>query len=402
MADITVDSVNAKLAKSEDLSNEEIEFVKSMPPEGESQSNTNPDEETEEGIVFPEKAGAEVTQEKKTEPPEGETPEEKTARETKEAKDAQDVKDAQVKKDALIVRAKKVNLAEDAKEEDIVAAEKKVAEPTTVDMEKLEKELVKPEGGEDIKDFNTREQAYFWQMRKDRKAKQKAEHDLNAALFREIKLKKGKELEEKPPEEKDPFEGREEEDFITVSDAKKIMAAKKEAPKEADTTPIFDNIRMAFINMCDDRARTAHEDFDVVMELHSEIALPKEEYQKKVAMELFKGGDPVETAYQLIKADPDFLKLKPAAELRVKARQKDEGTKKPPPVGSPEAIAAQAALEKNKDKLKTTAHAGGEGAPGEGSDTIEGYTLTQIINMSDLEFADLPKKTRDIFLEKYG
>lgn len=387
MAEITVESIDAKIAKGEKLTPEESKFVMSLPPEDAGQGN-KPATEEEEGIVWPEKAEGE------------ETPEEKAA--------------AEKKKTELSDRAKKVGLAETATEEEIIAAEKKPkVEDTKLDIERLETELAKPDGQENLEGLTKREVAYFWSMRRDRRARQKAEEERDAARFREIQHK-NQEAADKTKEvvEEDPLKElkeKDQEDFMTVADAIKILekALKPASKKEEPEGKAVDPVQLKYLEFCDKEARSAHpEDYEAVMELAPEIVNSNDTYVKEIIQAIARRENPAEKTYQLIKQDPEFSKLFPAAETKVKARKAAE---KKPETKTPEEIEkekraqeVQDTLEKNKDKTKTTGHAGGEGGGAEESGKIDGYSVEDIMKMSDLTFAKLPKKTREKFLQQYG
>jgi len=376
-----IKAIEAKLDKNETLTKEEEDFLlkQEAPPEG--------------------YQGAQpaAVEEKKEE----ETAEEKADREK--------VETDQKAKDALVSRAKAVNLPETATETEIQAAEnKKQDEEDEKDpILKIERLLQKPEDKvteEDLKDFSKREKAYYHQMRRDRKAKQDAEAERDAARFENIKLKKEQPPEKAKEEEKDPLEGKDPTDFITVADVQKILAkGQKKEEVKIDSSILNTPVVQTFLKGCDIIAANEHkEDYEEVMELTEEIINTNPAYQKAVAEAFSKGENPALKIYELIKGDPEYSKLLPAAQTRVKARK----AKKPeePKAKTPEELKkekeaqeAQDKLEANKNKEKTSGHA-------EGKDKIEGsdYTIEQITAMSDREFAKLPKKTREKYLEMYG
>ncbi len=387
MPEITVESVDAKLAKGEALTPEESKFVMSLPPDNASAGNKT-EVEDEEGIVWPEEVEGD------------ETPEEKAA--------------ADKKKTELADRAKKTGLAETATEEEIVAAEKKPAtEDPKLDIERLETELAKPDGKENLEGLTKREVAYFWSMRRDRRARQVAEEERDAARFREIQ-RKNQDAASKVKEEvvdEDPLKElkeKDQDDFMTVSDAVKILekALKPASKKEEPKGKAIDPVHMKYLEFCDKEARTNHsEDYDAVMELAPELINTNEAYVKEVGQAIANGENPAEKTYQLIKQDPEFAKLFPAAETKVKARKVATGKSEKTPeelAKEKKAKETEETIEKNKNKTKTTGHAGGE-TGGEGdSDKVDGYSITDIMNMSDMTFAKLPKKTRTKFLQQYG
>jgi hypothetical protein len=388
---VDLKAVEAKLDKNEKLSKEEEQFLmeNQSPPEG----------FKSQGIV-PEK-----------EEPAKQTPEAKKAAEDKVAAD----KKAQ---DALIGRAKAAGLPETATEAEIQAAEiKKPPEDHRVDMLKLETMLERKDDAtdNDIQDWSAREKAYYWRMRREQKRATKAEEDRDMARFELSKLKKPAEKPaEEPKKEEDPFEGKEPGDFLTVADAKKILVKSQEAATKKEEAPksglfIEHPLIQSFLKRCDEEVSKAHEDYEVAMELSQEIIGTNPDYQKKVAEALVKGENPALTMYELIKADPEFAKLLPAAQTRVAARKVKKSDKAPDPAAKPkektpeelqqekEAQAAEDKLKENAGKPKTSGHA-------EGKDGFEGsgLSLEQITAMSDREFAKLGKKVREKYLELYG
>lgn len=293
---------------------------------------------------------------------------------------------------------------------------------------KLETELAKPEDKADTdeqlatKGWTKVEIGYYRQMRKDRKELRHVEADRDAILFRESKLKKeladakaGKPAE---PAEVDPFEElkkRQPDDVMTVADAIALVekiAKKAEKPAgedpnkpKADAPKGPSSVQLAYLRMCDKEAHAAHpEDYEAVIELTKEILDVNQEYLVKVGQAIINGDNPAEVSYQLIKGDPEFARLFPVAETKVKARkagQKPSDAPKPAAKTAEELAKeakAKAAEEKLKDlKNKTTGHVGTGDDPGLGEHTAE-----QIAAMSDREFSALPKKVRQTYLQKYG
>jgi hypothetical protein len=109
-----------------------------------------------------------------------------------ENKKAEDLKKAQ---ELLQGRAKAAGLPEDAPEADILAAEKKKEEEIDENdpfyrveqlLQKEEKDVTEA----DLEKYTKREKAYYYQMRRDRKARQDAEAERDAALFSLSKLKR--------------------------------------------------------------------------------------------------------------------------------------------------------------------------------------------------------------------
>lgn len=289
----------------------------------------------------------------------------------------------------------------EVKKEDAKESEKPIISPvieTKEDwFEKSERELSKPEGQEDLKQFTDREKAYFHQMRRDRKARQRAEEDRDAALFREIKLKNAKE-EPKIDTEEDPFKDRDPGDLLTIEDYRRLnkKEVKKEEPKQEIKAPAIDIDNPTvknYLAMCDKEAKSQYLDYEEVIELSSEIINNNPAYQQRIAESFTTGKNPAVIMYETIKNDPEFSKLLPVAQTRVKAR-------KAPVVDTEKekkAQAAQEALEKNQDKVRTSAHAGGSESKESGELSVD-----DILRMPDKEFLKLPKKKRDQIMRLYG
>ena len=379
---VDIKVIETKLDKKEPLTKAEEDFLlKSEPAPAEFGGNPAP------GTEAPEDG-----EDGNKETPASETPEEKAAKDKadadKKAKEAADLKAVEDKKT-------------------IEANEK---DPLFKIEQMLQENQDRPDEQVDVAkaDFSPREKAYFWQMRRDRKAKQQAEADRDAAKFELSKTKKEKPAE-KPAEEEDPFKDREDDDIFTVADAKKILA-KSQKKEEVKMDASFMELPavQTFLKSCDIVAANEHkEDYEVVMDLTDQIIMTNPAHQKLIAEAFSRGENPALKQYELIKGDPSFSKLLPVAQTRVAARKTKKAEEKPkeePKAKSAEELQKEAdakkaeeALEANQTKPKTSGHA-------EGKDKIEGSDLTieQIASMSDREFAKLPKKTREKYLEMYG
>lgn len=293
-------------------------------------------------------------------------------------------------------------------DDDAAAAAAKKPDDTKIDMAKLEEQLSKPDGQEDLKDLSKREIAYFWQMRRDRRERQKAEEEADSARFELSKIKAAKAKEE-PAAKIDPLaelKKKDPTDFMTVKDVMGLVETLQKPGVKEEAAPARQQIPQIIIKhlqYCEQEARAAHpEDFDAVIELTGEILGNNSDYLLKVRKALQDGDNPAEVSYQLIKNDPDFAKLLPAAEIRAKAKAKKPESKKeekgPEELkAEEEAKANEKLLEENKDKAKTTGHvAGGESKSG------DQYTLEEIAKMTDKQFRKLPKALRQKYLEQYG
>lgn len=288
-------------------------------------------------------------------------------------------------------------------------------------FERLEIEMDKPEGKEDVSDFTPREKAYFYRMRRDRKLRQQAEEDRDKALFRETKLKEVS-TKKQEQEDDDPLkvlEGKEDDDFLTAGEVKKILEKGKKAKKDEEKQPDPDDasktMQIRYLQMCEKEAvaeikEKGDKDFYAVMELAEDLVTNDAQALKEIADRTKKGENPALVMYEVIKSNKDFEVLYPAAELRAKARAQKAEKKDTPvapssaPALTPEdkakeekAKQAEKALEENSKQTKTTAHASSR----EGKPASE-LTIDEISRMSDLEFARLPRQTRERYLRLYG
>jgi len=367
--------VEEKVAKGEELTKEEQEFVMGGAPDanaddadlGVDEKDIEDEDKGGKNKVpgGPEDAGKTGGPEKKEE-----TPEEKEAREQKEKEDA----DAKAKADADAAAAKKA--AEDKEKE---------KEP---DMAKIEAEAAKADGQEDIKDFSPREKGLFYGMRKAIRRAQKAEEERDAVLFVKIKDDMAKKNKKEPEEDPDP------DAFITKADQKKRDEA------AALETEARDRQIVVVLSEADARSRIAARriedkelpDFDKVMEIGEEIIKTNEDYKKKIFLAYKTGKNPALTMYDLVRNDPAFAEKygKPAA---VKKEEKPPEAAKKPDIATADKINA------NEVKAKTTGAAGAGGAYKVGD---KEYTLTEISAMSPRQFSKLPKAVREKFLQDAG
>lgn len=306
------------------------------------------------------------------------------------------------------------------KEEPAAKEEKKDDAPDEAEdvFVRLERELAKPEGQEDLKNFNDREKAYFHQMKRDRKKRQDAEALADAARKNELLAKKQLEESKKPKEEApDPLadlKKKDATDYMTVADVIKLVEGMQTKPKEEKKEDIEvpsapDPKTVHYLKLCEKEGREAHEDFDAVLELTEDVILSNPKHLMEVAKATQAGVNPAIKAYELIKADPEFAKLYPVATARIAARKSQNKTPEPAKKEEPKKEApaktqaeldaatrakkAEEALETNAKKPKTTGNAS---ASSESNDEIN---FEEMAKMPDAEFKKLPKKKRDRFLK---
>ena len=338
----------------------------------------------------------------KEDAPEGD--QEVTPEETDESKETSDAekKDDDAEKEEGEDKDKETKPADEAKKESD-AAQKDDAEITEEVKQKVADELDKPEEKQDLSKFNKNETALYWDLKRERRSRQKAEAERDLLRFEKAKDQKP---EEKAKEDKDDlFEGKEDDEFLSVAEAKKLVEKLQASSKQQPGDQIQqDPIQRHYIKICDERAREIYDDYEEVLECGKELLDNTPVYQMEIAKSVYAGKNPAIVAYHLIKGDPDFPKVLPIAQARIAAAGKKPSKKEPAkkedkvdPAKAKKAKETEDKIEKNTNKVKTSGHfsGGGESATGE-------FTEDQVLNMSDAEFAALPKKTRDSFLTKFG
>ena len=379
------DAIQKKLDNSEDLTSDELMLVMSEPNTEEGEGSTDLTPEEKESLD-----SAEGTPEN-IQPPKEEKPKE-DEESPKEGEGEETPKEEKPKEEA----AKKEPPEEKPKKEE--PAKKEKPKEDALDTNKIEKELEKPEGQEDIKDFSTREQAYFWQMRRDRRARQNAEVERDAAKFENIKLKQ--QLEKPKEEKKEEKDDRDDSDVATVKDIRDIKTLLKEPPAKKED-PMASAWMQRYLLNCDTIARKdIGADYDEILECSPEIIDNNPGYQKQIAEAITNNENPAVKMYHLIKGDPKVDSVLPLARARLKSKghkpaekpkqEKSESQKEK------EAREAEEKLKQNKDKPKTSGHhSGGKGEDRE--PTVQDY-----LNMSTEDFQKLPKAKRDEILKSAG
>lgn len=286
----------------------------------------------------------------------------------------------------------------EAPKEEVKEEVKEPEKPAESVLMKLEVEMAKPEGKEDLAAFNETERAYYHQMKRDRSARQDAV--LRADLAEREVAKLRKQLEVKPEPDEDPLKDKSDDDILTVKDVKALLKPKPEPKVEVkQEAPQYDPRDILFLNLCEQNARTAHEDFDAVVELMPELINNNPQRLNEISKAIEQGKNPAVKAYELIKSDPEFSKLYPAAALRAEAKKR---VKNPPVEKSPEvlkkeeaALKAQEQIETNLKKTKTTGNV-------ETSETGADISEEEYFSMSDRDYAKLPAKTRSALRKKFG
>ena len=256
---------------------------------------------------------------------------------------------------------------------------------------KIEGELDKPEGAEDLTGFSPREKGVFWELRKERLKRQRAEQETDELRFEKLKTELKKEVapEAEPDEEADPFAGKEDDDLLTVAEVKaalKKLKAPAEKPKGPAPKPLMspDEIRVHKVEANTLLERKGIKDFYDVID-YAETAFGQDpDIAHYLRVVKAKGNNVALAAYHMIKGSAKW----PAIEAAI---AKSKGGKIPD--GNKERAKK---IEDNTKKIRTTGGGGNAPAPS------DEYTFAEIEAMTPRDFGRLPKKTRDAILEKFG
>ena len=373
--------VEQKIANKEALTPEETQFVMGYPnEEGGNTVSNNEEEEVDFSEAEDVDADKDKTSEKKDDtPPAGE---EKVG----------DAKTGEAKTEPEKTEDK-------AKTAEAEESDKPKEEAEEGIFQKVNKELDKPEGQEDLSDLTEREKGLYYALKSERKKRQKAEEDRDEVMFRDVKARKQAEAKatvekETPPEPEIDleFEG-EDDEFMTVADARKLAAAIKKG-KTAEPTGEVEavaaenrthTLRMAEMlarDVIEARVTAGHTelpDYDTTMKIATMIVEANPEYQKEIYQAYKDGRNPALVTYDLTRKDSKFATLY--------GKKVEDGKKA---VDGKETLKK---IEENEGKPKTSGAKGG-GSAGD----LEGYTLQQLLDMSPSEFRKVPKAVREKFL----
>lgn len=368
--------IQDKLDRGEDLTDEEMKDVMSE-PNYDGDSNVSLDDVSDEDFD-------KIMDDEKEEDDEKESSE---SSEDTETPDAEDDKEGD---DADTGEKKDTDTSDSSKKDD--DAQSGGEEDEKQSLVKVQVQLDKPEGQEDLTSLSKHEKALYWELKRERRLRQEAESERDTLKFKKIK-EESKEGEEDKDGDMDP------DDFVSVKDIDKIIEKKlgkiqSSSESSKGMTPQLES----YLKMCDEKASDIYDDYEEVIELSSELIESSPAAQRLVAQALAKGENPAIKMYHLIKSDPQFGKLLPLAQGRIKDRG---GPRKKKSSESTEdkvkkATEAEEKLEKNKKKPKTSAHHSGN------DETGKDISMSKIMNMSDHEFALLPKNTREKFLQRFG
>lgn len=271
---------------------------------------------------------------------------------------------------------------------------------------RLERELEKPAGEEDLSTFTKREKAYFWQMRRDRAARQKAEHTADTLRLEKLRqeAEKQKPQEEEEPDIKKVLAGKDKDDFVSVAELEQIITQQKPKAKPTEKTETNAGLvwQQEYLRRCDEIAAERYkDDYVEVMECADDIVAKNPDYLKRVNEALLNRENPAVVMYNLIKSDGEFETAHKKAVARLKSRnyipaseKKEEAEKKET---QQKAERVEKKIEENINKPKTSGHFSG----GEGNEA-DVMTLDKLAKMPDNEFFAMPKKKRDALLKKFG
>ena len=350
------------------LTDEEIKIVMSQPnPEDSNVVNQEEVEEAFKGVELEDDNGIIIEDEDKD-------------------KDKEEDKSKDKKEDE-----KKSEPSKDKKDEKTPTKD----EATIEGMDKINVELLKPEGSEDLSKLTPAEKGLFWELRRTRKRAQEAEKERDL-----LRLEKAKEIakQEEEADKKGEEDDTDDDEFVTMGKIKKLLSSTAATKTETTETTFY---RQTALKLFSEQAAAKYDDYSLVISLHDEIVKDNPEYQKEIAQAFRDGENPAVKMYNLIKTDPKFEKLKPVAEARVnatkdKAGKKDQESEEEKQRKIKEAKEAEDKLKENKDKPKTSAHHSGADTEG------KVITAADLFNMSDSDFAKLSKEKREKILRKYG
>jgi hypothetical protein len=301
-------------------------------------------------------------------------------KEEKESKPA----DTPAEKDAKAPEAKKQEGADTATQE---AERKKI----------IEEAAEKPLDEVDIKDYSPTERALFFELRKERRKRQESQAETDTLKFQRAKEEAKAQLERERVEaeakakeeaDHDPFQGLEDDDLLTAGQIKKILAGKKESSKPVPESDLkLQKLQMENWAL---RAKDKAPDLQMVLPYADTLLINDEEAKAEVAEVFRRGGNVVLATYNLIKSHPKW----PEIEAKIKA---DGGSTEQQKKADEEARTNKERAERieaNKKKPVTTGSGGGAAASGD-------YSIQELLDMPEHQFAKLPKSQRDRILETF-
>jgi len=421
MAEVNEQEVERKINAGESLTEEETKHVMSYPNEG-GDSVATAEKDADDDIE--EKDYEDIDENAESGDKEGE--------EAAEAKKKADEEAAEKAKTVAAKKAEEEKKAEEKKKAEEDAGEE--GDKTENLKDKIEKEMDKPEGQEDLEGFSEREKGLFWEMRAERKKRQAAQEETDGLKFQRIKEKKAAEEAAKAAEadgegkaELEKLLEGEDDDFVSKADLKKVLESisKKPAKKADDTAEAAAaySARKEFVTISERGARDIVEqrrikgdnapDYDKVMELAEDIVEGNKEYLEQVEAAYKAGKNPALITYDLVIKDRRFSTLYKGTDVKKEEKKETTLAERAKKVGlsetatEEEIIKKEGALKKNdkinknKEKPDTSgSHGGGSGTAYKDSEGKE-YDIVSLSQMSTSDFRKVPKDVRDKFLKNF-
>jgi hypothetical protein len=339
----------------------------------------------EKGIVEKASKGEELTPQER-EVLKGIPPKQTASEEPIEVEEVEEKEDLSLEDDEKATPEEIKDMGEQAKEE-VERVEKK--EVSTDRRALIEAELNKPDNLVDLSKFNSPiELGLYWDLRKARSKNNRLQEENETLRIEKIV----KEIQSKPKEETkkvDPFEGRDDEDILTVADVKKILAGREETKQAPPPLRTIDQLRVEKVE-AESRLRSKGiTDFYDVVDFAEQV-LGKDQEAITILQDTAKsGGNVAEKTYWLIKGHPAWSEV----EKVITDENRRKITSKPIPKENTERAER---IEKNEAKVKTTGAGSGSSA------VAKEFTVAEIANMTAADIRKMPKETRQAILKKFG
>lgn len=249
---------------------------------------------------------------------------------------------------------------------------------------KAEKELAKEAGMEDLSGFTPREKGLFYELRRQRRRAQRAEVEKKEMEHKLVQKRAEEEKEadvDIETESKKIFDGKEDDDLLTVKEARKLVELTKKGRKQPkDMTGQIAYLRYQIGKL---ELSKKYPDADTVLSLTDELfdndSIEAIQAKEEVKEAYNSGGNFVEVMYNQIKSHPKFSEL----DKKNTAKPAEATGPKNPDLEDQKKRATKLAEE----KTRTTGGAGGGATGAE-------ITLEEASKMSPKEYAKLPEKTR--------
>jgi hypothetical protein len=285
--------------------------------------------------------------------------------------------------DAILEKVDKGEASEPSEEEsDETAKSEDEGERSEPEPESEPEKAERSEGerSEPEPPMTEREKANYWEMKKERKARQEAEKERDLLRFKELKREAETETAE---EEEEPGD----DDFLNKQQVEKRVNKALQAQEELH--------RKQMTRIWTREGAQLHEDFDKVLSLGEDLVRSNPGYQAQIAEAYRSGDNPALVVYELIRQDKSFAALAKEAGLDSPV---SEPEKPAPEKADKQALEAAKKAKENAAKPRTTGNQGG----GEGGGADEELTMEYVSSLSDAQFAALPVSKRNAILAKFG